>query len=120
MSRRWDSADASGTFSRPDLPRVSPGKRARTDGLPMRKQAPAPASIPSAPVASAPDSAEDPFGVHLIARARDGVSGSGEPLPHADRVQASFGHHDIGHVRAHVGGQAADAAGALHAHAYAT
>ena len=60
----------------------------------------------------------DPHAVHL--RAREGVASSGATIPHAEAIQASFGHHDISGVRAHVGGAAADAADAIGAHAYAT
>ncbi len=49
-----------------------------------------------------------------------GVAGGGEPLPHLDAIQASFGHHDVTGVRAHTGGEAAAAAGAIGARAYAT
>ncbi len=51
--------------------------------------------------------------------AADGVHGATAPLPHLDRIQAAFGHHDIGHVRAQVGGDGAAAAGAIGAEAYA-
>jgi Domain of unknown function (DUF4157) len=51
--------------------------------------------------------------------ARQGVSGAGGSLPHLDLIQRSFGRHDIGHVKAHVGGTAADASRAMGAHAYA-
>lgn len=53
-------------------------------------------------------------------RAQEGVSGAGQALPHADQIQASFGTHDISHVKAHVGGDAAAAAGEIGAQAYAT
>ncbi|WP_428262031.1 DUF4157 domain-containing protein [Haliangium sp.] len=50
-----------------------------------------------------------------------GVSGSGGVLPHLDRIQPSFGpHRDVSHIRAHVGGAAADASEAIGASAYAT
>lgn len=52
--------------------------------------------------------------------AAGGVSGSGGSLPHADRIQASFGRHDVSDVQAHVGGAAGDAASAIGAKAYAT
>jgi hypothetical protein len=81
-----------------------------------------PAMAPTAPVLAAPVQADggldDPFGVHLAA-AR-GVAGGGATLPHLDAIQASFGHHDVGDVRAHVGGEAAEAAAAIGASAYAT
>ncbi|MBK9036413.1 MAG: DUF4157 domain-containing protein [Myxococcales bacterium] len=62
--------------------------------------------------------ADDPFALHTLA-AR-GVAGGGGALPHLAAIQESFGHHDVSGVRAHVGGAAADAAGAIGAHAYAT
>ena len=40
------------------------------------------------------------------AAARDGVRGAAQPLPHRDRIQAAFGKHDLGDVRAQVGGPA--------------
>ncbi|HLL21811.1 MAG TPA: DUF4157 domain-containing protein, partial [Kofleriaceae bacterium] len=50
-----------------------------------------------------------------------GVAGAGGALPHHDVIQRSFGpQHDVGAVRAHVGGHAATAAGAIGAEAYAT
>ena len=52
--------------------------------------------------------------------AASGFTGGGGPLPMLDRVQASFGHHDVGGVRAHVGGAAAEASDALGARAYAS
>src|SRR5678809_1269588 len=52
--------------------------------------------------------------------ARQGLSGPEVALPHADRLQASFGgEHDLSRVRAHVGGPAARAADALGADAFA-
>jgi len=46
-----------------------------------------------------------------------GVSGAGGALPHGDAIQASFGRHDVGHVRAHTD---REATAALGAEAYAT
>jgi Domain of unknown function (DUF4157) len=64
-------------------------------------------------------SAEDPFAVHDAAAA--GVSGAGSALPHFDRIQAAFGGaHDLGGVRAHVGGEAGAASEQIGAEAYAT
>ena len=60
----------------------------------------------------------DPFSIHL--HAERGVAGAGGPLPHADAIQQSFGHHDVAGVRAHVGGDAAEAASVIGASAYAT
>jgi Peptidase family M23/Domain of unknown function (DUF4157) len=61
---------------------------------------------------------DDPFAIHTVASA--GVAGSASRLPHLDAIQASFGHHDVSGVRAHVGGAAADAATRIGATGYAT
>lgn len=53
------------------------------------------------------------------AHAARGIEGSGSPLPHLDAIQASFGAHDVRHVRAHVGGDAAASSRAIGAEAYA-
>ncbi len=52
--------------------------------------------------------------------AKRGVQGSGQGLPYLEQVQASFGHHDVSGVRAHVGGAAAQASQDIGAEAYAT
>ncbi len=49
-----------------------------------------------------------------------GVSGGGQPLPYLQRIQASFGDHDVTGVQAHIGGAAGDAAKQIGALAYAT
>ncbi|MEZ4437389.1 MAG: DUF4157 domain-containing protein [bacterium] len=41
-------------------------------------------------------------------------------LPHRDAIQTAFGRHDVGGIRAHVGGAATEAADTLGAEAYAT
>lgn len=53
-------------------------------------------------------------------RAAEGVAGPGGPLPFADTIQASFGDHDLGGVRAHTDAQASSAAADIGAQAYAT
>lgn len=50
--------------------------------------------------------------------AASGASGSGS-LPHLQRIQQAFGPHDVGGVKATVGGSAADACQSLGAEAYA-
>jgi hypothetical protein len=50
--------------------------------------------------------------------ARDGVASANRPLPHLDRIQSSFGRHDVSGARAAVGGPAADATGRMGALAY--
>ncbi len=46
-------------------------------------------------------------GVHRDAQA--GIATASEPLPHGDRIQASFGRHDIGATRAAIGEPATEA-----------
>jgi hypothetical protein len=50
--------------------------------------------------------------------AAQGVAGADNPLPHAGRIQASFGTHDISGVRTQVGGPAARASQQLGARAF--
>lgn len=57
-------------------------------------------------------------GVH--AAAARGVATASSPLPHADTIQRAFGHHDISQVKAHVGPDAASAAGEMGAQAFAS
>ncbi|MBN1978223.1 MAG: DUF4157 domain-containing protein, partial [Anaerolineae bacterium] len=38
--------------------------------------------------------------------ARSGLKGASRPLPHGERIQAAFGHHDVSQVRTSVGGDA--------------
>ncbi len=52
--------------------------------------------------------------------ARAGTASAAAPLPHLEKIQRSFGSHDVSNVRAEVGGKAADASQALGAQAYAT
>jgi hypothetical protein len=49
-----------------------------------------------------------------------GVAGTGGALPHLDRIQDAFGHHDVSGVQAHIGGPATEASDAMGATAYAT
>lgn len=49
-----------------------------------------------------------------------GAKGVGTAVPYLNRIQTSFGHHDIGNVRAHFGSTGALAAATLGAKAYAT
>ncbi len=52
--------------------------------------------------------------------AAHGISGGGGAMPHGDKIQAAFGHHDISGISAHVGGKASEGAAAMGAEAYAT
>ncbi len=64
--------------------------------------------------------APPPAAAAVHAAAKQGVQGSGEALPFLDKIQKSFGAHDLSGVRAHIGGKAADAATAIGASAFAT
>src|SRR5687768_11311921 len=88
--RRASSKPGGGTMVQRST--AAPGKRARTDTL-------------RAPVQRV---------------AELGVQGAGGALPHHDAIQASFGHHDVSRIEAHVGGAAATASAELGAAAYAT
>ena len=57
-------------------------------------------------------------GIH--AAAARGIAAPATQLPFLDRIQASFGDHDVGSVRAHVGGAARVASDAMGAEAFAT
>ncbi len=56
----------------------------------------------------------------IHATASYGVSDGGGRLPHLDRIQSAFGHHDVSGIQAHIGGRAAQASEAIGAQAYAT
>jgi hypothetical protein len=61
----------------------------------------------------------EPQASDVPTRAARGVQGAGGKLPHLEQIQASFGRHDVGGVRAFVGGEAATAARSIGARAYA-
>jgi hypothetical protein len=52
--------------------------------------------------------------------AASGTSGAGGPMPHGDRIQSSFGRHDISGIKAHTDGAAASANDAMGSRAFAT
>ncbi len=66
----------------------------------------------------AADAAESSADTH--AAAASGVSGGGGRMPHADRIQQSFGGYDISNVQAHMDSAATQANQAMGAEAYAT
>lgn len=53
-------------------------------------------------------------------QAAEGLKGGGVALPHLDRIQKSFGGHDVSSVQAHQGPEARQAARGMGAQAYAT
>lgn len=62
----------------------------------------------------------DLAGPDVQATAAQGVATAASPLPHLDRIQQSFGRHDLSHVRTQLGGAGTDAAESIGAEAYAT
>jgi hypothetical protein len=60
----------------------------------------------------------DPDKTRQISRL--GVEGCGGQLPHFDRIQSAFGHHDISRVRSYTNAKATAANRAINAEAYAT
>ncbi|MBL8621198.1 MAG: DUF4157 domain-containing protein [Myxococcales bacterium] len=124
------------------LAAIAPGKRSLTASLQRRAVSrKAVATAGGGPTASAaPRVSDDPFAVHLggaavqragategadapdavHAAAARGTAGPGQALPFLDAIQASFGRHDVGGVRAHLGAEATAAAHAMGASAFAT
>src|SRR5260370_1370581 len=50
---------------------------------------------------------DERVGIHNTARG--GVANASQPVPHLDRIQSSFGRHDVSGARAVVGGEAESA-----------
>lgn len=101
-----------GAGPRADLPEHPP--RADRPGVGKRTLVQQLEATLQRPAAPAPDSAE------VMAHAQQGLTGPAQRLPFLDRIQASFGRHDVTGVQAHIGGPAADATQAMGAQAYAT
>jgi hypothetical protein len=80
--------------------------------------APARAPSPPGPVQMMSRRAVSPSGV--LRAAAEGVQGMHQSLPYLERIQAAFGPHDVGGVRAFVGGGAREASDQIGALAYAT
>ena len=62
----------------------------------------------------------EPSAAAVKAKAADGVSGGGQPLPFLDKIQSAMPGHDLSDVQAHVGGKAGEACSNIGASAYAT
>ena len=122
--------------------RPAPGKVSRVQRLASRSTpsaAPAEADAPSPAYVAADAGHDDPFGLHLAGAAgvvqrreagagpedvhqaaERGTRGAGGPLPHLGTIQQAFGSHDVGGIRAHTDGAAAEASRAIGAEAFAT
>jgi hypothetical protein len=113
-SKREDGSHA-GTAATSDNQRAAgPGKHTLTEALPpVQRQA----DSAGHPVQQKADGGSQG---DVMAAAQHGVSGTPEALPHRDRIQGLFGHHDVSGIQAHVGGPAAEASQQIGASAYAT
>jgi hypothetical protein len=96
-----------GTTSSPGRAGLTPGKRSRVAGRYAGVQPRA-----AGPQALAP--------AEVQREAAAGVSGPASSLPHAERIQAAFGAHDIGGIGAHLDAGAGAACESIGARAYAT
>ena len=92
---------------------LGPGKQTLTGQLDAASGAP---SVQRRAAEGAPGE-RDGGDVHRAAA--HGTSGGAAALPHLAQIQQSFGRHDVGGIRAHVGGRAAEGAEAMGAHAFA-
>lgn len=102
----------------------APGKRTLTEQLQMKAD-PAALVVGKQTLAEAlpavqrqQDAASGLEDGEVRQQAARGVKGAGGELPHRERIEASFG-RDLSHMRAHVGGSAAEASQAIGAEAYA-
>jgi len=144
MRDRTSRPNAHGPYAtEPRSDRAGGGPTTRHLQRRARSAPPPQATAPAAPITPGPTAADRAWGdvftihvpvqragggstclddnaqVHALAAA--GVAGAGQPLPHRERIAASFGPgHDLSHIRAAVGGPAAEAANAIGATAYAT
>jgi len=62
----------------------------------------------------------EPSDTEIHSAAAEGIRTPTTSLPYLDRIQASFGRHSIGHVKAHIGPQAAKASRVMSALAFAS
>jgi hypothetical protein len=70
------------------------------------------------PAVQRKEGANSPTNHDVHAVARRGVSGALQTLPHLDRIQSSFGAHDVTGARASIGGAAAEANDTMGSHGY--
>jgi hypothetical protein len=106
-----DAARSAGSSASASAP--GPGKQTLTGQLDAGSGA---ASVQRRAAEGAPGE-RDGGDVHRAAA--HGTSGGATALPHVAQIQQSFGRHDVGGIRAHVGGRAAQGAEAMGAHAFA-
>jgi Domain of unknown function (DUF4157) len=124
--RRWRPAPEGGG-AEPRYRSGAPGKASRSqrrfgwtwtepNASVQRKEDPSARVAGESQGQTSPPSADAPATDAIAAS----VSGPGSQLPHGDRIQAAFGHHDVSGIRAHVGGEAGRVATSIGAQAFAT
>lgn len=121
--KRARTEDLAGGHASAAVQRTAASGGGRADDWSMSDGMLAAMGLGAAPVqrkAVQPDGGELAGGGEAAAIADHGVAGASSQLPHAAAIQRSFGRHDVSHIRAQVGGAAAQASAALGAHAYAT
>lgn len=106
--------DRKAELGRQDVLGSQPPVESRTARLQLRSLPGLKAQL----AAVAPGSPAGPGG--QMAAAQRGIESSSAQLPHADAIQSSFGHHDIGHVQFHQGAAAAQSTADLGAKAFAS
>lgn len=120
------SGHASGTALRPPVQKREPGPTAQSSprvaqlkrdlrGLDFEA-----GDAALAPSAQVQRSGAAEAGADIHGHAAAGIRGGGGALPFADKIQKSFGRHDVSGIQAHQGAGAAEAAKNMGAEAYAT
>ncbi|MBZ0231402.1 MAG: DUF4157 domain-containing protein [Deltaproteobacteria bacterium] len=125
MVKTFEQLTASEVPSAPaNVPAGAPGKRALTDRLQRRASGssppPAPALQRKETVAYEGLSTDVSYVDSILGVAAEGTSGPASALPFLERIQSSFGKHDVSGVQAHTDTKASTAATSIGAHAYAT
>lgn len=122
---QFASTDLSSNWT-PPLPRCAPGFAARP-GREMSPERSPDASAIQRQVASGQQFSLGSIPILSQAQsgsagqiAREGIQSGGQKLPFAERIQQSFGHHDVSKITAHLGPSASRSSLALGAQAYTT
>jgi hypothetical protein len=97
---------------------AGPSGQERTSGSPSPGKVTLTSQLAEAPVQRRASEAPASGGVHDAAA--HGISGAATAMPYGDTIQRAFGRHSVGHIKAHVGGAAAEGAEAMGADAFAT
>jgi hypothetical protein len=96
------------------------GEQAKAAGPSVVQAMPLEQLAEDAEIQRAPATLLEPSDQAIHSAAAEGVRTPSVPLPHRDRIQASFGNHPVGHIQAHLGEGASRASRAMNALAYAS